>query len=43
MLRGVLAVKCKEKTYVGIHRLSTRYWQELGGHEVKLPPISERP
>jgi hypothetical protein len=42
MLIGVLAVKCKEKTYVGIHRVSTRYWQELGGHEVKLPPISER-
>lgn len=41
MLIGVLAVKCKEKTYVGIHRLSTRYWQELCGREVKLPPISE--
>jgi len=38
---GVLAVKCKEKTYVGIHRLSTRYWQDLCGHEVTLPPISE--
>jgi hypothetical protein len=24
MLIGVLAVKCKEKTYVGIHRLSRR-------------------
>ena len=41
MLIGVLAVKCKEKTYVGIHRLSTRYWQDLCGHEVTLPPISE--
>ena len=41
MLIGVLAVKCKEKTYVGIHRLSTRYWQELCGQEVTLPPISE--
>lgn len=41
MLIGVVAVKCKEKTYVGIHRLSTRYWQELCGREVKLPPISE--
>ena len=41
MLIGVLAVKCKEKTYVGIHRLSTRYWKELCGQEVPLPPISE--
>ena len=40
MLIGVLAVKCKEKTYVGIHRLSTRYWQELCGQDVLLPPIS---
>ena len=42
MLIGVLAVKCKEKTDVGIHRLSTRYWRELCGEEVKLPPISEK-
>lgn len=41
MLIGVLAVKSKEKTYVGIHRLSTRYGQELCGQEVTLPPISE--
>src|SRR4029434_10154910 len=41
MLIGVLAVKCKAKTYVGIHRLSTRYWQELCGQDVILPPISE--
>lgn len=41
MLIGVVAVKCKEKTYVGIHRLSTRYWKELCGKEVKAPPISE--
>src|SRR4029453_1540173 len=41
MLIGVLAVKCKAKTYVGIHRLSTRYWQELCSQEVILPPISE--
>ena len=41
MLIGVLAVKCKEKTYVGIHRLSTRYWQELCGQEVRAAPISE--
>jgi hypothetical protein len=41
MLIGVLAVTCKEKTYLGIHRLSTRFWQELCGEEVKAPPISE--
>lgn len=41
MLIGVLAIKCKIKTYVGIHRLSTQYWQELCGDEVKAPPISE--
>jgi hypothetical protein len=41
MLIGVLAVKCKEQTYLGIHRLSTRFWQELCGKEVQAPPISE--
>jgi hypothetical protein len=41
MLIGVVAVKCKEKTSVGIHRLSTRYWQELWGREVTAAPISE--
>lgn len=41
MLIGVVAVKSKEKTYVGIHRLSTRYWKELCGKEIKATPISE--
>jgi len=41
MLIGVVAVKSKEKTYVGIHRLSTRYWRELCGKEVRVSPISE--
>jgi hypothetical protein len=40
MLIGVLAVKWKEKTSVGIHRLRTRSWQELCGQDVMLPPIS---
>jgi hypothetical protein len=40
MLIGVVAVKCKVKTYVGIHRLSTRYWSELCGQDVQAPPIS---
>jgi hypothetical protein len=41
MLIGVVAVKSKEKTYVGIHRLSTRCWPELCGKEVMGAPISE--
>lgn len=42
MLIGVLAVKCKEKTYLGIHRLALTYWKELCGPQVHAPPISER-
>jgi hypothetical protein len=41
-LIGVVAVKCKEKTDVGIHRLRTRYWQELCGQEVQAPPLAAR-
>jgi hypothetical protein len=41
MLIGVLAVKCQEKTSVGIHRLSPRFWTALCGEEVKAPPIVE--
>ena len=41
MLIGVVAVKSKEKTYVGIHRLSMRYWKELCGKELRVAPISE--
>lgn len=41
MLSGVVAVKSKEKTYVGIHRLSRRYWKERCGKEVRAAPISE--
>jgi hypothetical protein len=41
MLIGVFAVTCQENTYVGIHRLSMRFWKELCGEEVKAPPISE--
>jgi hypothetical protein len=40
MLIGVVAVKGKEKTDVGIRRLSTHYWQELCGKEVQAPLIS---
>jgi hypothetical protein len=41
MLIGIVAVKSKEQTYVGIQRLSTRYWLELCGKEVRVAPISE--
>jgi hypothetical protein len=41
MLIGVLAVRCKEPTYLGIHRLACRFWKELGGRQLSLPPISE--
>jgi hypothetical protein len=42
MLIGVLAVKSQENTSLGIHRLSTRCGNELGGGQLKAPPISER-
>lgn len=41
MLIGVVAVKCQEKTYQGIHRLACHYWPELCGPDLKRPPISE--
>ena len=41
MLIGVLAVTCQAPTYLGIQRLTCRFWGELGGRQVRLPPISE--
>ena len=41
MLIGVLAIKCQEQTYLGIHRMTCRFWNELCGRQVRLPPISE--
>jgi hypothetical protein len=43
MLIGVLAVKCKEQSYLGIHRMACRFWKELCGQQLRLPPISESP
>jgi hypothetical protein len=40
-LIGVLAVKCKAPTYLGIHRMTCRFWHEVCGRQVRLPPISE--
>jgi hypothetical protein len=40
MLVAVLSVKCKVKSYLGIHKLAVQYWPVLSkGLEVK--PISE--
>jgi hypothetical protein len=41
MLIGVLAVKCQERTSLGIHRMTCRFWNELCGRKGQLPPISE--
>ena len=41
MLIGVLAVKCEEPTYLGIHRMTCRFWPELCGRQLRVPPISE--
>jgi hypothetical protein len=40
MLIGVLAVKCKEPTSLGIHRMTCRFWSELCGRQLRVPPIS---
>jgi hypothetical protein len=40
MLVAVLSVKCKVKTYQGIHRLVVQYWSILQP-KVDLAPISE--
>lgn len=41
MFIGVLAVKSKIKTYLGIHRLTLKYWDVIG-EGMKLSCISER-
>ena len=41
MLIGILAVKCKEPTSLGIHRMTCRFWHELGGRQLRVPPLSE--
>ena len=38
---GVLAVTCRESTYLGIHRMTCQFWKELGGRQLRVPPISE--
>lgn len=41
MFIAILSVKCKEKTYLGIHRLTVEYW-DLIAEGLKLKPLSER-
>lgn len=41
MLISILAVKCKIKTYMGIHRMTEEYWP-LITDDKELPAISER-
>jgi hypothetical protein len=40
---GSLAVTCQEPTSVGLHRLTCRFWKELGGRQLSFAPISESP
>lgn len=40
MLIAVLAVKCKVKSYLGIHKLALQYWEQIAAGE-DVPPISE--
>jgi len=40
MFIAVLSVKCKEKTYLGIHRMTGKYWSEIA-EGLELPVISE--
>ena len=40
MFLAVLSVKCKVKTYLGIHRMAIQYW-EIIAKEVAVQPISE--
>lgn len=40
MFIAVLSVKCKVKSYLAIHRMSTQYWDTIAG-DLNVPPISE--
>ena len=31
----------KYSTYLGIHRMTCRFWHELCGRQLRVPPISE--
>lgn len=45
MFIAIMAVKCKLKTYLGIHRMAVEYWNTIRQNytaEIKKKPISER-
>ena len=35
LLIGVLAVKCKAQSSLGLHRMTCRFWNELCGRQVR--------
>lgn len=41
MFIAILAVKCKKKTYIAIHKLAKEYWDVIA-QGLDLKPISER-
>ena len=42
-LIGVLALKGQEQTDLGMQRMTCRFWNALGGQQVRRPPSSDRP
>jgi len=42
-LIGGLAVTCQEPTDLGVHRMTCRFWKELGGRQLRVPPLAESP
>lgn len=40
MFIAILAVKCKVKSYLGIHKLAVQYWEQIAAGQ-DVPPISE--
>lgn len=40
MFIAVVPVKCKVKSYIGIHKMATQYWPDIAD-DLDLPPISE--
>jgi hypothetical protein len=45
MFIAIMAVKCKLKTYLGIHRMTVEYWRVIRKEhetEIQAHPISER-
>jgi hypothetical protein len=41
MFISIMAVKLQIKSYIGIHKMSTKYWKQITSNK-NLKPISER-